>query len=221
MQRRLRLAELGGGHREGRAGAELADDLLDEAPGLALGRRVFHRDEDFRNLVLRLAGARAGGAHRLLHLGLRGLRRGAELLAQQPAPADLGADLVVEHAGLDAELVELGAQPAGLEVVAPLQLIDRLRHLGIRHGQAAALHLLGAQPLVHQQPGDLGREAFEHLGGDGDAGAEREEPGAADDVGAAHHVAVHHRDDAVALRRDLARGGQLRRGRCGQRCEHG
>jgi len=44
------------------------------------------------------------------------------LLAQQPAPADLGAYLVVEHARLHADLGELRPQGAGLEVVAPLQL---------------------------------------------------------------------------------------------------
>jgi hypothetical protein len=76
LQRRLRLAELGRGHGEGRAGAQLADHLLDEAARFPFGRRVVHRDEDLRNLVLRLAGAGLRGAHRLLHLGVDGCAEG-------------------------------------------------------------------------------------------------------------------------------------------------
>jgi hypothetical protein len=216
LERGLGLAELRGRHRERRAGAELADHLLDEAPRIGLGRRVVHRDEDFGDQEFRLPHPGAGGLDRLLHLLFPRGGGGAELLAQQPAPADLGADLVVEHARLDAHAGKLVAQRPGGQVVAPLQLLHGLGHIGIGHGDAAALHLLLAQALIYQQARHLRAEAVQHLRRHRDAGIQGEEAGAADDIGLAHHLAIHHGNDPVRLGRGLGGGRKLRPGRQGQ-----
>jgi hypothetical protein len=111
---------------------------------------------------------------------------------------------------------ELLAERALGQVVALLELLHRLGDIGIGDGDAAALHLLQAEALVDQQARHLRGEAVERLRRHGDAGIEGEEPGAADDVGAAHHLAIDDRDDAVGLRRGLGLRRQLRARRQGQ-----
>jgi hypothetical protein len=219
LQGALGLAELGGGQGEGDAAAELADHLLDEAPRLALAAGVVDGDEDLGGEVLGLPDPRLGAADRLLHLGLGGLGLGAELQAQQPRPADLGADLVVEHARLHADARELGAQGAGGQVVALLELAHRVGHVRVGDGDAPPLDLLHAQALVDDEPGDLRDQPLQHLRRDGDAGVEGEEAGAADDVGAADGLPVHHGDDAVALRHGGGGLGLRLRGQLGRRGE--
>ena len=185
------------------------------APGSSSGMKISEtRNSGWpaRALALRTASC---------DLGLGGVGIRAELLADQPGPADLGADLVVQHARRHADLGELQLERAGGEVVALLQLADRIRHVGIGHRQAAAPHLLQAQALIDQQAGDLRRQAVQRLRRHGDAGIQGKQPGAADDVGAAHHFLIDHRDDAVGLGvgRDWGGGRRLRRlreGRAGQ-----
>ena len=78
-------------------------------------------------------------------------------------------------------------------------------------GRRRRAHLLQAQALIDQQPGDLRRQAVQRLRRHGDAGIQGEQPGAADDIGAAHHFRIDHRDDAVGPVGRLGGGRRLRR----------
>ena len=102
LQRRLVLAELRGDHREGRAGAQLADHRLGEA--LRVGRvgGIVDRNEDLADAVFGLADLLRQQPLLLGHLGIGDLHLVAELLAQHLGPAELRADLVDQRAQADA-----------------------------------------------------------------------------------------------------------------------
>ena len=178
------LAELARDHREGRALAQLHQDILGVVFDLAVLLGIVDGQEDFHHAVMRLVGAFGMAAHfgvdhfgRDVHavaiLVLHGLHpgdRGGDLRAQrlfagagggQGLAQLLDGELVVRHHRIDA-LVDFGGADGDLLLHRFLKL-ELLRFQGFQNLRADALALFGGELLVDARRRQVQRDALAHF----------------------------------------------------------
>ena len=165
LQRGLALAELRRHHRERRAGTQLLDDRVGEAPRLVGLRRIGDRHEDLGDAELLLAGLRlaAGRPAPAMSASLTSVCGPSTWRSTRLQPICTRTWSISVRNSTPSADSRRRSVPSR-HAVALLDLADRGGDLAVLHDHVPPLHFLQPQPLVDQLPGHLRRQPVQHLG---------------------------------------------------------